>query len=193
MAQGLLNTFKQSDPSDLPAVISKISWKSDPASRSNIAAANMFTCDHILKTGLGPWAFCLCQQWAPADTEETGKWHNCCCILGGKPSTAECTEAFLTWEGYCTRCPFVLLEWVTGGKFFRWSRHQPQRLPVRRNPVNAKLLRAYAATNTFPPPLASDCTVTSFALDTRTAWNFPCLQTYLFLSECWWAHFSYSL
>lgn len=70
-AQGLLNTFKQSDPSDLLAVIFKISWKSDPMSGWNIALANTFTCDHILKTGLGRWMLCLCQQWVPADTD---KW-----------------------------------------------------------------------------------------------------------------------
>lgn len=69
-AQGILNTFKQSDPSDLSAVIFKISWKSDPVSGSNTAVGNTFTWN-ILKAGLGCWMLCLCQQWAYADTD---KW-----------------------------------------------------------------------------------------------------------------------
>ena len=92
-AQGILNTFKQSDPSDLPAVIFKISSKSDPMSGSNIAVANTFTCDHILKTGLGHWMLCLCQQWAHADTDTWTRRQ-----VGDTTTAVSCVGSQALWD-----------------------------------------------------------------------------------------------
>lgn len=145
-AQDLLNTFKQSDPSDLPAAIFKISWKSDPMSGSNIAVANTFTCNHILKTGLGDGALCLCQQWAHAHPDKRTRRQvgdtTALSWVGSQALWGELKPTFfLSFRGIVqdTNPAFALLERVAGEKFFRWPSHLPQRLPVRGNPGNTEV------------------------------------------------------
>lgn len=141
-AQGILNAFKQSDPSDLPAVIFEVTWNSDPLSGSNIAAANTFARD-ILKTGLGHWMLCHSQQWAHADTD---KWI--------RRQAGDTTNA-VSWVGSQTlwgTLPQNLTFFVsfrlllqesnslyTAGAGGRCSCYLSQRLPERVNPGNTKL------------------------------------------------------